>query len=151
MLIGLLVGCKDGGRKNTSTAIDLHGPHGGHMAEMSEGAGFEMEFTLDERRRRMVIYVLELGFTKPYPLATDALSGKFKFDGRSIDVTFAADARPTDPKGHASRFALALDSLPQQMLVAEQFVLKLSYAAAGETFTGSIPHRNDHAHRYHHD
>ena len=118
---------------------------------MSEGADFELEFTLDEARRRMVVYVQESGSSRPHLLADDSLSGQFETDGRSIDVTFEADPRPDDPQGHASHFVLSLDKLPQQLLTSEQFVLKFSYVAADRTITASIPHKNDHAHEYRHD
>lgn len=118
---------------------------------MSDGAGFAVEFTLDPERQRMVLYVQEPGGSRPHPLATDSLSGRFKADGKAVDVTFAADPRPDDPPGSSSRFALGLDRLPQQLQVSDRFVLKLSYVDAGRTVTASVAHNNDHGHKYRHD
>jgi hypothetical protein len=118
---------------------------------MSDEAGFEMEFTLDETRRRIVIYVHETNTHKPHPLAGETLAAAFEVDGQRTDVTFDADPRPNDPSGHTSRFALSLDKLPQQLLASDDFQLKLLYPSAGGTITGSITHRNDHVHEYRHD
>lgn len=145
----LAIGCGSG--EEEPPLLTLHGPHGGHTALMSAGAGFEIELALDDKRRRMMIYVLEPGGAEPHPLPVESLSGRFETDGQSLDATFAADPRPDDPEGEASRFALPLDQLPQQLLLSDRFVLKLEYVVDGKSVTASIPHRNDHAHEYHHD
>lgn len=149
VLLGAAAGCT--GDRVPAASDWLHGPHGGHTAVMSEGAGFEIEFTLDATRRRIVLYVHEEGGAAAYPLPVDSLSGQFKADGRSTDVTFAADPRSDDPPGHASRFVLALDTLPQQLLASDEFELMISYRGDGGAATASIPHKNDHAHSYRHD
>ncbi|MEN1682179.1 MAG: hypothetical protein AAGJ46_21590 [Planctomycetota bacterium] len=144
----LLAGCSG---EPASGRLDLHGPHGGHTALVSGGASFEVELTVDERRRRIVIYANAPGESRPYPLAVGSLSGRFEADGRTTEVVFAPLPLAGDPRGRASRFTLALDQLPQQLLASNRFVLKLSHAEAGELSTASISHRNDHGHEYRHD
>ena len=146
--LGGAVGCNRGDQHPTSTP---HGPHGGHTAVMSAGAGFELELAVDQNRRRMVLYVLQPDLAKPYPLPVDSLSGRFETEGQSLAVTFTAAPRVDDPEGQASRFALPLDQLPQQLLVSGRFVLNLSYEVEGQTVTASIPHDDDHGHKYRHD
>lgn len=150
-LLAFSVGCNSGEDERASIDMKPHGPHGGHTAQVSGDAGFEMEFTLNEKQRRIVIYVQESGAPRPHPLAVDSLSGVFEADGQTVDVTFVADPRPDDPEGRASRFVLALDTLPQQLLVSDNFLLNLSYNSAGRQITASIPHNNNHAHEYRHD
>lgn len=150
-LIGLLLAVLVGCGQNTEQPIEPHGRHGGHSIKMPNGVGYQMEFTLDGRRRRMVIYVEESGAHKPYPLALDQLEAEFEADGQSTGVTFPADPRSSDPEGHASRFSLSLDKLPQQLLASERYVLKISHSIAGENVTVSFSHDNDHGHEYHHD
>ncbi|MEO1495633.1 MAG: hypothetical protein AAFV43_00615 [Planctomycetota bacterium] len=148
-IAGGTVGCTRG--EDTLASIGAHGPHGGHMAQVSAGAGFEIELTADEKRRRIVLYVLDATTAEPYPLRIDALDGAFEIAGQSVEVTFVPDPRPDDPEDHASRFAIELDKLPQQLLLSNEFELKLSYTAGGKAIAATIPHRNDHAHEYHHD
>lgn len=133
-------------------STEQHGHHGGHTVKMSDDAGLQMEFTLDEKRRRMVIYVQASDYhNPPHALAVDKLIAKFQADGRSTDVTLAADPLPKDPQGLSSRFAISLDKLPQQLLASNQFLLTLSYSDDGRIITGSIRHSNDHTHNYHHE
>lgn len=144
-------GCYPNAEATRSRSAEPHGHHGGHTFEMSDEADFEMEFTLDETRRRIVIYVHESDSHQPHPLAAETLAAAFEADGQHTDVVFEADPRPNDPSGRTSRFALSLDKLPQQLLASDHFQLQLSFPSAGGTVTGSITHRNDHVHEYRHD
>ena len=127
-----------------------HGHHGGHVIEFSDGR-LQFELTLDHKRRRMVVYVLESESHQPHPLTVTKLDATFKDEGREFDATFTADPQPEDPAGSSSRFALSFDELPQQLVSSNQFQLELSFTSNGEYFTGSMLHANDHAHEYHHD
>lgn len=128
-----------------------HGHHGGHTFGMSEDVDFQMEFTLDEKKRRIIIYVQSSDSHKPYPLAAENLVGQFEANGMSSEVSFSAFPRRKEPSGQASRFVLSLDKVPQQLRSANQFVLTLSYLHEGTTIKGAFRHSNNHAHKYNHD
>ena len=128
-----------------------HGPHGGHLIRLSENTDFEMEFTVDDQRRKIVIYIQERDTRNPYPLPIDRLDASFDAGGQSVDVIFTAEPRPGEPTGTSSRFSLSLDKIPQQLVVSNQFVLSVTCSFNGETITGSIHHNNDHEHAYNHD
>lgn len=151
LLLAAAGGCDRFGEESRSPSTEQHGHHGGHLVNMSGDPGFQMEFALDEKRRRMVIYVQASETHEPHALAVDTLSAQLVADGRSSDVKFVADPRPKDPQGLSSRFAISLDKIPQQLLASNQFQLKLSYSADGSTISGSIRHSSDHTHAYHHD
>ena len=118
---------------------------------MSEDVGFHMEFTLDEERRKMVIYVQDSDSHRPHALAVDTLVANLKAGEQSADLEFEADPLPKEPAGHASRFSMSLDRIPQQLLTSNQFSLKLSFSVDGKSIDGSMSHHNDHTHEYHHD
>ena len=144
-----VAGCDWGGEKRVS--VEMHGPHGGHLMTLSESTDFAMEFTVDEKRQKLVVYVHEKKSRNPFPLDVDELTATFSASDQSFEVTFAAEPRPSDPDGTSSRFTLDLDQLPQQMIGSNQFELQLTYSFLGKTITGSISHENDHSHDYSHD
>lgn len=150
-LLVAAAGCNQSAEGVRSASSEPHGHHGGHAVELPHDAGVQMEFTLDEERRRMVIYVQESATHKPHPLAVGTLDAKFKADGQNFDAKFAADPRPNDPQGSSSRFAFSVDKLPQQLLASNQFQLEISYSADGRTSAVTILHNNDHTHDYRHD
>lgn len=132
--------------------MEAHGPHGGHTLKMSgAAAGYLMEFTLDEARRRIVIYAYEESNHGPFPIAASHLDAEFKSGGKSYELTFAADPRISDPQGSSSRFSFDLDDLPQQLISASQFTVHLTYTVGEKTMTASMQHSNNHKHDYHHD
>ncbi len=134
-----------------TTSTQPHGRHGGHLINLSGNTAIQMELTIDNRRRRMVVYVQDSKTHNPYPLPVDKLNATFETDNQSFEGEFSADPRPSDPKGNSSRFALSLDKIPQQFIGYDRFILKLSYSAGGITNQAILAHDNDHSHNYHHD
>ncbi|MEM6690461.1 MAG: hypothetical protein AAF664_13595 [Planctomycetota bacterium] len=132
-------------------SIEPHGHHGGHMFKIDEDAGFRLEFTLDESRRRIVIYVQERETHRPFPLAAMTLDAKFISGSIEFESAFAADPRPEDPPGSSSRFALSLDSLPQQIISANRFQVNISISLGSGEVTANMSHNSDHGHTYQHD
>lgn len=151
LLIVAAIGCNQSSEESRPVSSHQHGHHGGHTFAMSEDVNYQMEFTLDEKRRRLVIYVYDKGTQQPHSLDVKTLNAEFVADGHNSNVTFAAAPRSKDPQNTSSRFALSLDKLPQQLLASNQFELKFSFSDAGKNITGSMMHNNDHTHHYHHD
>ncbi|MEM9943106.1 MAG: hypothetical protein AAF939_16195 [Planctomycetota bacterium] len=149
LLFSLWVGCGRGG-DNTEVA-ERFGHHGGHLIQIPSALGFELEFTLDAARRRIVLFVQQLQTELPFPLAVDHLEAEFESGGRTIPVSFEADPRASDPAGKSSRFVLDLDALPQQMFGSNQYSLTVWFPENGKKIKGSMSHRNDHRHNYKHD
>ncbi|MDM4014651.1 hypothetical protein [Roseiconus lacunae] len=151
LLLFVINGCGQDPDPKTLTTMKPHGHHGGHAAAVAGDSDIELELTLDEEGRRMVIYVQESGEHQPYPLPVDQLNGKFESRGDVFEVSFQSDPRSDESRAFSSRYALSLDKLPQQLVATNHFVLKLSYSMEGNTFSAAIPHSNDHTHEYHHD
>jgi hypothetical protein len=128
-----------------------HGHHGGHVIKVPGDSGIEMELTVDEQRRRLVLYVQESVKHKPHSLPVETVAAKFEADGQVFDARFEPDPRSSDSPGGASRFALSLDELPQQLLASNRFELSLSYSVDGRRIDVGIAHENDHSHDHHHD
>ncbi len=149
LLLCASAGCNAGTERTPGD--DVHGYHGGHTFKMPAGANLQLELTLDEKRRRLVIYGQDSDSHQPIALEVDTLRARFESDGFDFETAFSADPRSSDTKGQSSRFALSLDSLPQQLLAANRFVLTVWYPSQGETISVSIVHRNDHSHTYRHD
>ncbi|MEM9412288.1 MAG: hypothetical protein AAGA30_14330 [Planctomycetota bacterium] len=144
-----ILGCNRNAEEIESNKF--HGPHGGHTLMLSEDVDFEMEFTVDEKGREIVIYVHEQGTQKPFPIEVVSLDAKLGAGDVVINVTFRAKPRITDPAGSSSRFVLSLNDIPQQMLAASRFRLTVSCPVEGKVITGIINHYNNHAHKYIHD
>ena len=102
-----------------------HGPHGGHLFDMPENSKFEFEFTQDSERRRIVIYANAARSNQPFALPTHHLKGRLTSGRVAFDVSIKADPRETDPTGESSRFALSFNSIPQQLLESNEFVVKV--------------------------
>lgn len=153
-VFGLLLcsapGC--GGNSEEKRAADAHhGYHGGHTFKMPSGTPMQLELTVDEKQRRMVVYCQSASSHQPLGIAAETLKAKFESSSVEFDTAFTADPRKSDGDGQSSRYALGLDKLPQQLASADRFVLTIWYPAEGEVHEVSIIHRNDHSHEYHHD
>ncbi len=140
-----------GADRGLAASSEPHGHHGGHVIRVPGDAGIEMELTVDEQRRRLVLYVQESVKHKPHSLPVETVAAKFETDGHVFDTLFEADPRSSDPRGGSSRFALSLDDLPQQLLASNRFQLSLSYSVDGRRIDVGIAHENDHSHDHHHD
>jgi len=151
LIVSLVIAVTLGCRKAIEVQDHSHGHHGGHMLKLSEIAEFELEFTVDERRKRMVVYVQEVGTHEPYALPTEKLIARINVGDKTYESTFEADPRPNDPPGSASRFFLSLEALPQQFLGSNEFNLKLYFTIDGKDMYAMLSHRDDHRHNYQHD
>ena len=134
-----------------TNSTQAHGRHGGHLINLSGNIAIQMELTIDNRLRRMVVYVQDSKTHNPYPLPVDKLNATFETKDQIFEGEFSADPISSDPKGNSSRFALSLDKMPQQFIAYDRFILKLSYSAGGITSQAKLSHENDHSHNYHHD
>lgn len=150
VLLIALVGCSETDDR-IPDRIAAHGYHGGHTFSTSDDLNVELEFTLDEQRRRLVIYGQSSDSHEPVALATKDLRAKFESDGVVFETAFGAEPRHSEASGTSSRFALRIDDLPQQLLTADLFELTVWYPWEGKTHSAEMTHRNDHAHKYRHD
>ena len=148
LLFGQQIGC--GPSKDTSN-VDVHGPHGGHTLTLSHATQYLMEFTLDESRRKIVIYTSEKSSHSPFAIPVSKLDAELESGGKSYDLTFVADPRSSDPQGCSSRFSIDFDDLPQQLMSVSRFTVNVSYTDGEETISASMQHSNNHRHDYHHD
>ena len=139
------------GCKKATHVSSAHGPHGGHVFLMPDGANLELELTLDDRGKRMIVYSQSTTDQQPFALQGESLKANFQAGSVDFDTTLAAHPRPSDPDGHSSRFAIGFNKLPQQLLSADEFHLTLWCPMNGETLEVSLFHKNDHGHKYRHD
>ncbi|MEM6472842.1 MAG: hypothetical protein AAF802_24990 [Planctomycetota bacterium] len=136
-------------KDNQSSRPD--GLRGGHIIAMPGVDGFQFEFTVDSRTRRMVLYSQEAGTREPYALATDHVDAEFGANGEIYDATFNADPQSDDPEGRSSRFVLSLDKVPQQLAASHDYTLTLSFSSDGGVVSGKMSHHDDHSHQFDHD
>jgi hypothetical protein len=155
MLFGLVsclaFGCSKPTNNLALPVLADHGPHGGHLFEMTGDSNLKLEFTLDADRRRIVIYSNFLDTEEACPLEASHLIGEVSSGQVSFDVKFTADPRPSDVTGQSSRFELSFNSIPQQMMEKNQFLVTVWFKANDEVISASLFHRNDHRHSYNHD
>ena len=73
--LGRLIGCHSKTDAITERPIsNVHGPHGGHTLTMSRDVDYAMEFTLDEGRRKIIIYVFETSTDLPFAIPCSHLT-----------------------------------------------------------------------------
>lgn len=148
----VIFGIQSGCWQNEEPGVMFHGPHGGHSLNSSSPTDYLMEFTVDQSRRKIIIYTYQKLDDSPFPIPVKRLNAEFKSSGKTYpDLTFVANPRPSDPQGSSSRFSLDLSALPQQLMTASRFSIKVSYALGDVTISGSMEHNNNHAHNYDHD
>lgn len=151
-LVIVVFGIQSGCWQNDEPAVMSHGPHGGHSLNSSSPTNYLMEFTVDQSRRKIVIYTYQKLDDSPFPIPVKRLNAEFKSSGKTYpDLTFAADPRRNDPQGSSSRFSLDLSALPQQLMTASRFSIKVSYALGDVAISASLEHNNNHGHNYDHD
>ncbi len=155
LLLGLvavaLAGCTSEVEMQQPTSIKSHGPHGRHILTLSPRVDFELEFTLDEKRKRIVIYLQGMETIRPFPIRVEKLDATFRSEGFVFQSIFEADPRPNDPNGFSSRFFFSLEKLPQQLLAFNRFQIDISFSNDGKAMTATLYHYNDHSHKYNHD
>ncbi|MEM8670096.1 MAG: hypothetical protein AAGG48_21390 [Planctomycetota bacterium] len=150
LVVVAVIGFRQRTHQTHSAFSQAHGHHGGHTIKLPGDGDIELELTVDQRQRRMVIYFQASKTHEPVPLPTKTLDAEFVTD-QVFEAVFTADPRPTDAEGISSRFMVRLDQLPQQLLAFNEFLLRISWWANGERIEVELTHTNDHVHDYHHD
>ncbi len=123
--------------------------HPGHLVELPGHEHMQLKFAVDEKGRRLLVYVLNSGTHEPFAISSQKLETTFQVDEQNIPITLEADPRPDDPPGQSSRFAIGTDKLPETLYNVANFTANFDLKIDGETITGTLDHKDDHAH--HHD
>ena len=129
------------GEDHADDAHPVAGPHGGPLIELGDEE-YHAELIHDDEAGTVTVYLLD--GRGDGAAATDAaeLTLNFTRDGVRKSFALAADPKPGDPAGAASRFVSADAALAEELDRAGGGA-KLAVRIAGRSYSGALAH--DHA------
>ena len=118
-----------------------HGPHDGHIVELTEDGSVHGEFVIDEAAKVATFYVL--GEDLKTPVKASAVS----MHATTADGEATVEFEPAGGGETASEFTVALDQLPSSDI--EAISGHFHVTADGKELAGELAH--DHAHDHEHE
>mgnify|MGYP007071111127 CR=1 FL=1 len=87
------------------------GPHKGIVLEWDE---YHAEFTRDQGKKEVIVYVFDEKLEKPAPLETETVTLVLTQDKTPLEIPLKASPETGEPKGSASKFVATHDVFGNQ-------------------------------------
>jgi hypothetical protein len=153
----ILTGCAGGDSKFTEVGHDesevghddhsahghgSHGPNGGDIVEVGSSE-FHAEVVVDEDEHRIDVFILGPDAKTARPIGASEISISFKHGDEVEEFKLAASALEGEVEGQASKFSITDEELFEELHEHSEGAT-LSFAAGGESLSGTVTHSHDH-------
>lgn len=159
----VLAGCTDSSSEFTEVGHDesevghddhsghghgAHGPNGGEIVEVGNEE-FHAEVVVDEDKHRIDVFILGSDAKTAKPIAASEISISFKHGDEVEEFKLAASALEGEVEGQASKFSITDEELFEELHEHSEGAT-LSFAAGGESLSGTVKHSHDHGDEHAH-
>jgi hypothetical protein len=110
---------------------------------------FRIELATDSNSRKLVLFLCDAS-NHPISVPSESIKSiSIAYTSEQFEVQLTPVTTASDAKGHASRFEINADQLPQQIWTTNEFVIRVPVSRNGQVSVAELRHRNDHEHSKH--
>lgn len=121
----------------------IHGPRGGHMADLGDDHKMMAEITFKADPRQIAVYVVDHEDpSKTVPI--EAQSMTLELHGGSSPLTLSAEPQEGEEQGKASKFVVTGEAIPASIKSIEDIEGDLKADVAGKTLEAEFGDHGDH-------